>query len=491
MPNRNAYQALGGALDRVTNAAGRLGVDLAGFDGGAGPWHTRLQTASFRGVPFGVIGSASEFGRRVAVHEYPYRDSVWVEDLGRGPRRISLIGFLVEGSVQYGGGDVLAQRDRLVRACETAGEAELVHPTLGRKSVALLRFHVVERRREGRVFEITLDCVEAGKLQFPEGGATSVGQIEAAADAVGAAAVLDFVQTVGGLLKQGSAILRQIVSAVGVYVRAVFRLIDDATNLYNAVRDLPGAFGRFIGGTKVQGRRRGATTAFPATLPALKAATAARRATVAQAGADAMAQANALTAASLPTAAASVAALVSAAARATPNATDALRLLTPLASFSPVSPVSSGTVGSGAAPSGPSPSPTPAATATATLVRRAALAEVARAAARYEPPSHDQAVETRSRVVELIDAEMTRAGDAGQDQTYQALRALRTAVSVDLTERGASLTRRVVVSTARPQPALVLAQRLYQDPARSDELVEQSGAIHPAFLPVSFNALAE
>ncbi|RJF85050.1 hypothetical protein D3877_11425 [Azospirillum cavernae] len=124
-------------------------------------------------------------------------------------------------------------------------------------------------------------------------------------------------------------------------------------------------------------------------------------------------------------------------------------------------------------------------------MRRAALAEVARAAARYEPPSHDQAVETRSRVVELIDAEMTRAGDAGQDQTYQALRALRTAVSVDLTERGASLTRRVVVSTARPQPALVLAQRLYQDPARSDELVEQSGAIHPAFLPVSFNALAE
>jgi prophage DNA circulation protein len=474
MPNRNAYQALGGALDRVTNAAGRLGVDLAGFDVGAGPWHTRLQTASFRGVPFGVIGSASEFGRRVAVHEYPYRDSVWVEDLGRGPRRISLIGFLVEGSVQYGGGDVLAQRDRLVRACETAGEAELVHPTLGRKSVALLRFHVVERRREGRVFEITLDCVEAGKLQFPEGGATSLGLIETAADAVGAAAVLDFVQTVGGLLKQGSAILRQIVSAVGVYVRAVFRLIDDATNLYNAVRDLPGAFGRFIGGAKVQARRRGATTAFPATLPALKAATAARRATVAQAGADAMAQANALTAASLPTAAASVAALVSAAARATPNATDALRLLTPLASTPPTG-----------------LSATPAAAATATLARRAALAEVARAAARYEPPSHDQAVETRRRMVELIDAEMTRAGDAGQDQTYQALRALRAAVSVDLTERGASLTRRVVVSTARPQPALVLAQRLYQDPARSDELVEQSGAIHPAFLPVSFNALAE
>ena len=48
-------------------------------------WADRLHAASFRGVPFAVISGESQSGRRQAVHEYPMRDQVWVEDLGQEP----------------------------------------------------------------------------------------------------------------------------------------------------------------------------------------------------------------------------------------------------------------------------------------------------------------------------------------------------------------------------------------------------------------------
>jgi prophage DNA circulation protein len=39
-------------------------------------------------------------------------------------------------------------------------------------------------------------------------------------------------------------------------------------------------------------------------------------------------------------------------------------------------------------------------------------------------------------------------------------------------------------------PALSLAQRLYQDAGRSDELVAEAVPIHPAFMPSRCRALA-
>jgi prophage DNA circulation protein len=88
-----------------------------------------LRPASFRGVPFATLASRKVFGRRTAVHEYPFRDTIWVEDLGRKGREISLSGFLVANSLVYGGGDVLAQQDQLIAAAEhlAAGQSREGH----------------------------------------------------------------------------------------------------------------------------------------------------------------------------------------------------------------------------------------------------------------------------------------------------------------------------------------------------------------------------
>ena len=90
----------------------------------------------------------------------------------------------------------------------------------------------------------------------------------------------------------------------------------------------------------------------------------------------------------------------------------------------------------------------------------------------------------------LIDAEITVAGDAGDDDSFTALRGLRVAVVQDLTARGANLAPMTQVTTAEPTPSLVLAQRLYRDPTRAGELERESGCRHPLFLPQSFAALA-
>lgn len=123
------------------------------------------------------------------------------------------------------------------------------------------------------------------------------------------------------------------------------------------------------------------------------------------------------------------------------------------------------------------------------LFRRAAVVALARASSDYRPASRDDAAAVSEAVCALLDAEIATAGDQGQDLTFCALRALRAAVSFDLAQRGAALSNVAAVSTGLPLPAPVLAQRLYRDPARADELVARADPIHPAFMPVRFKAL--
>ena len=45
------------------------------------------------GVGFVLDAGDTAAGRRVAIHEYPYRDDAWAEDLGKLPRRFSIQAF--------------------------------------------------------------------------------------------------------------------------------------------------------------------------------------------------------------------------------------------------------------------------------------------------------------------------------------------------------------------------------------------------------------
>lgn len=124
------------------------------------------------------------------------------------------------------------------------------------------------------------------------------------------------------------------------------------------------------------------------------------------------------------------------------------------------------------------------------LWRRNAVAMMAKASAAYQPVSFDDAENVRSRVVDAIDNEITVAGDEGNDDTFLALKQLRAAVVQDLTSRGAALAPLVTYNLGANMPALALAYRFYQDIVRTDQLIAFADPPHPAFMPVSFQALA-
>lgn len=275
-----------GALGSITTTIGgasntlaRVGADLGGANGAAAAsWFGQLRPASYRGVPFGVFGSMGKFGRRNAVHEYPFQGTVWVEDMGRAARHINVAGFLV-------GDDAIAQRERLIAAVETSGPGELIHPTLGRLKVSTIDFSSDERWDQGRVFQVNFTFIEAGDRVFPSVATSTGSAVSAACKAADAAASTDFVSKVGAALKQGAVVASQAASTAAAWGRQAQRLANDATNLYNMVGTLQGNLGRYAksGGIGKFAAGNSAASSSAVTIPKLIARGSVARTTVSHA----------------------------------------------------------------------------------------------------------------------------------------------------------------------------------------------------------------
>ncbi len=290
-----------GNLGRVTQAAagiaglargvgallgGGFGPYGAGINPAAGAWLAQLQPASWRGLPFAVRESEIQRGRRTAVHEYPYRDQVWVEDLGRAMRRVAFSGFVL-------GDDCYQQEQALLAASEQPGSGVLVHPSLGMLTVSLLeRMHSRQRADLGRVVEVTFDCVESGLSVYPDGSASTADAVDEDADDADDAAGSDFAADALGSVVYGASVVRAGARTAQGFVQQVQQLAGDARLVTSAVAGLvPPAgttYGRYAGGA------RGTVLPGLTTVPqALAAATAARTA-VGLAVSNVVARANAL-----------------------------------------------------------------------------------------------------------------------------------------------------------------------------------------------------
>lgn len=164
-------------------------------------WRDRIQSnsvdgqpllGSFRGARFVVPENDLEFGRRKQVHEYPKRDTPYVEDIGRKARRFSVQVF-VDGSITADD-DYIPARDALIAAIEEAGPGTLVHPWYGALRVDVVESSVRESTREGGRAAFQLAFVEAGEAIFPTATVQTASQVEAAADAALETVQADFAQ---------------------------------------------------------------------------------------------------------------------------------------------------------------------------------------------------------------------------------------------------------------------------------------------------------
>ncbi len=85
-----------------------------------------LRPAVFNNVPFFIEGQSGDFGHRVDVHEYPFRDDAWIDDLGQLLQRLTIRGFILDNN-----GDLRTQHENIIAAINK-GAGPLDHPRLGK-----------------------------------------------------------------------------------------------------------------------------------------------------------------------------------------------------------------------------------------------------------------------------------------------------------------------------------------------------------------------
>jgi len=388
-------------------------------------WKDRLRPASFRGVPFGVQSTAREGGRRVAVHVFPQRDTPLVEEMGREPRTFNVEAYIV--------GDDFAERtEKLIARLEGASAGfpfrpggTLVHPTFGQVEVLCRRFREEERDTEGRMARVSIDFVEAGREIQPFGAIDPVGSADAAASSSSAAAGAAYEETVtvAGVLQQGLDVIEETIREVD----DLLRRLDVFSGLERNVEALEVALSDLV---------------------AQASELATRPADLVGAASDALDN-------------------VLAAASTASGALEAYRVLFDLepAAFPGEGPAAVLVRANGAA--------------VTELFRTLALAGAVRAAARVEWATLEDALEARAELEGLIDD----LSSGTQDGRNLALAELRRALVGAVPPPLETLPRLLELVLPASLPALVLAQRLYQDPARDAELVARNRVANPLRVP--------
>ncbi|MDE9495872.1 DNA circularization N-terminal domain-containing protein, partial [Xenorhabdus bovienii] len=212
---------------------------LLGGDNSSWKWSEHLRSASFRSVPFAVVSGESVFGRRQAVHEYPYRDTAWIEDLGRATRKITLRGFIIQDSMVYDAPDVITQRKNLVAACETGSTGTLIHPTLGELTVSVTEsgLRMTENAESGRVFEFTLTVIESGLQVFSVTNSTkSATEIKQNWFRAYTTTLAKYIAIVRGEIRSVVQGMKIIKATANQWIGMVTRSMDEVTNLSDMLK---------------------------------------------------------------------------------------------------------------------------------------------------------------------------------------------------------------------------------------------------------------
>lgn len=385
-------------------------------------WREQLLPASFRGVEFSVTRSNAAFGRRVVVHEYPLRDTPYVEDLGRRARVMRVDAIIL-------GDDYRVRRDALIEAIEQAGSGKLVHPFYGELTVSLddSPATIDESTEQGGSANISFTVVESGEARFPAATAATSDQVAAKAD-VAASIAGEGVEdglSINGLPAFATA------SAVEQLDRGL-RLVEVALSAATSGDFRSAALG-LISGLR------------PELLSLLSSPSnlISRMRNIFETARNAFAPDNGLTAF---VRAAQVYAAVS--LPAVPTTPQRVRERVTCVQLEG-------------------------------LVRTLTVCQAAVFSAGVVFPDYTTAINTRDSLVNEIDRVSDTTTD---DRLHQSLADLRAAVVRDINQRAAMLARVVAFTPEATMPALVVAYRLYNAADRDAEIIDRNRIEHPGFI---------
>jgi len=433
------------------------------------PWIDNLLPAFFRGVPFYVERDDLIVGRRVQLHEYPQRDKPYAEDLGRAARKFTITGYVI-------GPGYMTIRDLLLGALEAPGPGCLVHPHYGPMLVmAKGECKVTHSKDEGGMCRFSMSFVEAKDLELPSATKDIPAILWLRLDALQSLSIGDFSRSfrifgfpdhVAGSAGQSlTRAVERTYPAVAPYCSGWALLLLRLQERLHALLGDPDAFAIVVMG-----------------LFAALGSDAASRAAAQAAGISPADIASVNGAASIGGGVVGGYTTAPIGRGYGAGGTTAPPILAPLARIASYTPAT-GPVAATALPVTPSRRQQVAnSEAMAALFRRAALVQAARTVAAADWPVHDDAIQVRDELAELIDAEAARPGVT--DPLFRALTDLRVAVVNGITTRAAGAARLSSVTPTTAQPAVVLAYDLYEDAGRAGEIVTRNRIGHPGFVPV-------
>jgi prophage DNA circulation protein len=123
-------------------------------------WLDRLQTASFRGAKFLWEQVDTSGGRRVVVHEYPFQDDPYAEDMGLKANEIKLNAYLI-------GKDYDQQAITFQKALDQKGAGVLVTPLQGSMQAQLTTWSRTDTTAQGGIARYQLTFVRTGAVRYP------------------------------------------------------------------------------------------------------------------------------------------------------------------------------------------------------------------------------------------------------------------------------------------------------------------------------------
>ncbi|AJP73170.1 DNA circularization protein [Sphingomonas hengshuiensis] len=387
------------------------------------------QPGAWRGLAFVTNGQDQEGGRRGVVHEFPQAEKPVWEDLGRKGQRYSIDCHII-------GDGFIARAAAFADALNAPGAGTLVHPWYGTMQVAVEGFTRTDSTEDGGYAAFTIAFVETGLPAPAQPSVDSAAQAQAAAEEEQAAAVEKLDEDFS--LSEVAAFVEEHAGEIVKYAGAAMATMSA----------LQGGIGPGL-------------LAIQANLGLLPPGV----------------QAQLRDALALGTTLLTAVQSIRVVATAGVGLIDGLIGLLDLGSDLP-----------------PIVGDTPARdrqranqAALIQMINLATAGEVARAIADTSFTSYDEAVRVRDAAADALDALALRQADAGDDTGADSYDRLRRAIVRDVTARGGSLARLISYTPPGTAPAIVIAHRLYGDPAtveaRAAEIVARNGIAHPGFVP--------
>jgi prophage DNA circulation protein len=399
-------------------------------------WLNTLWAASYKGTPFFVEQDAEEGGRRIVVHQFPMRDTPYLEDLGEDKRDYNVTAYLASDSADTDAGT-------LVATCAMTGPGTLVLPTHGPIVVRCLNFKRQRSKDKHGYIAFELHFIREGATSALASVANLANLIFVAADSAATAIANSFVAN--------TAIAQQANFVVAAAVNGV----QNAVSTIEAIRT---------------------------TSPVDPATSATQR--------DALQSTFDQTTALIEDPV-NIATLPTSLIASTRAVADGMPAANAVPAFEAV--VTDPTLNVTIADNYPTPSRQAAAVndaAAKQLLLLAALTAYCEAIAQLKLTDRQSAITLRANVAEYIEAILENL-PADDIDLFNAIEDLRNSTVQYLSTAIINLAPVVTVEANISLPSLYWAWRLYADPNRSTELVARNQVPHPSFMPPSFEALAK